>query len=54
MNITLTPDEQNDAIRAQVDAELPWPIGGFENCDEEDAHSARQNTRFLELCATTQ
>ena len=44
-------DEQNDAIRAQVDAEMPRPLGGFEREDDEDAHRAKHERRFVELAA---
>lgn len=46
-----TPDKQNDAIRAQVDAELPRPRGGFENEEDEIKWKAAQEKRFLELAA---
>lgn len=42
-------DDQNDAIRAQVDAEMPRPVGGFESSDLEDVFRAAQDARFLEL-----
>ena len=42
-------DEQNDAIRAQVDREIPGPVHGFTSEDERDAHRAAQDARFLEL-----
>ena len=48
----MTIDEQNDAIREQVGAELPRPIGGFESSDQEDEYRATVDARFLELCAT--
>jgi len=44
-------DDANDAIRAQVEAELPRPAGGFESSDQEDAHRSRCDARFFELCA---
>ena len=45
----MTPDEQNDAIREQVEAEIPKPVGGFESADQEDALRDRRFARFLEL-----
>ena len=51
MKTETTIDEQNEAIRNRVDAELPRPIGGFESSDQEDAFRATQDSRFLELCA---
>jgi hypothetical protein len=42
-------DEQNDAIRAQVDREIPGPVHGFASEDERDEHRAAQDARFLEL-----
>ena len=48
----LTIDEQNDALRNQVGAELPRPMGGFESSDQEDEYRARADARFLELCAS--
>ena len=36
----LTVGEQNDEIRAQVEREMPKPIGGFENAQDEDEHRA--------------
>ena len=44
-----TTDEQTDAIRAQVDAELPRPAGGFENPGDEDQWKAKQEARFFRL-----
>ena len=38
-----------DAIRAQVEAEMPRPLGGFEREDDEDAHRAAHERRFMEL-----
>jgi hypothetical protein len=46
-----TTDEQNDEIRARVNAELPRPAGGFETSEAEEAWRDAQNQRFLELCA---
>lgn len=48
---TITPEEQNDLIRAQVDAEIPRPIGGFETEEERDAWQAQHEARFMELCS---
>ena len=48
-NSTMTPDEQNDAIGAQVDRELPMPVGGFESDDLRDEHIARRDARFQAL-----
>lgn len=45
----LTIDEQNDAIRAQVDAELPRPPGGFENSEAEADWREAQELRFMQL-----
>ena len=45
----MTTSEQNDAIRAQVDAELPRPVGGFENSDDEQRWRDAQEARFFEL-----
>jgi hypothetical protein len=45
----MNTDEQNDAIRAQVEAELPRPLGGFEREDDEDAFRAHHERRFAEL-----
>ena len=45
----LTVDDQNDEIRAQVEREMPKPIGGFENARDEDEHRFRQDVRFMEL-----
>ena len=45
----LTVDDQNDEIRAQVEREMPRPIGGFENTCDEDEHRLRQDARFMEL-----
>ena len=44
----------NDAIRAQVDAEITRPVGGFESADAEDAHRAAQDKRFLEIAGGAQ
>ena len=46
---SMTPDEQNAAISAQVDREIPRPAGGFESADSEDDFKARQEARFNEL-----
>ena len=46
---TMTVDEQNDAIRAQVEREIPSPIGGFESEDARDDHKAKQDFRFAQL-----
>lgn len=46
---TPTPDELNDTLRAQVDAELPRPKGGFETDDQEQDWKEAQETRFMEL-----
>ena len=51
MKTEMTIDEQNDAIRNRVGAELPRPRGGFESSDQEDEYRARVDARFLELCA---
>ena len=45
----MTPDEENDAIRQQVDDELPRPPGGFESEDREDDHQRAHEARFLAL-----
>jgi len=45
----MNTDEQNDAIWAQVEAEWPRPLGGFECEDDEDARRAFQERRFVEL-----
>jgi hypothetical protein len=45
--LELTPDEQNDAIRAQVDAELPRPAGGFETDEQEQAWKNAQEIEQL-------
>lgn len=42
-------DDQNDAIRAQVDGELPMPVGGFESDDLRDEHLAKRDARFQQL-----
>lgn len=49
MTATMTIDEKNDAIRAQVERELPAPAGGFESDDEADAHRAKCDARYLQL-----
>lgn len=49
MKTALTIDEQNDAIRAQVEREIPTPVGGFESDDARDEHRAKQDARFAEL-----
>ena len=46
-----TPDELNDQFRAQVESELPTPIGGFECEESKQAHRDAHEQRFLELCA---
>jgi hypothetical protein len=46
---TMTPDESNDAIRAQVEREIPTPHGGFETDDAERAHRDAHERRFAEL-----
>ena len=46
---TLTPDEHNDAIRAQVSSELPTPPNGFETEEQEQAHKEAHDKRFFEL-----
>jgi hypothetical protein len=40
----------NDEIRARVDAEMPWPPGGFENAEHLAEFRMKQDARFLELC----
>jgi hypothetical protein len=50
MKTNMTPDEQNDAIREQVDRELPRPAGGFETDAQEQAWKEKQEARFFELC----
>lgn len=45
----MTTDEQNDAIRAQVNAKLPRPIGGFETDDDEQDWMEAQEKCFIEL-----
>lgn len=47
--VIMTPSEQNDAIRAQVEREIPTPAGGFETEDAKDEHKAKQEARFFEL-----
>ncbi len=42
-------DMENDAIRAQVDRELPKPIGGFDNDEQYDDWREVQEARFMEL-----
>ena len=46
--VELTIDEQNDAIRAQVEAEIPTP-SGFESDDSRDEHKSAQEARFFQL-----
>lgn len=50
----LTTDEQNDAIRAQVDAEIPRPVGGFETFEQEEYWLAAVDNRFDELVHATE
>lgn len=45
----LSPSEINDYFRAQVDRELPKPVGGFETNEQEQDHRERQEARFMEL-----
>ncbi len=45
-----TPDEQNDAIRAQIEREMPRPAGGFESDEQEQDHREAHEKRFFELC----
>lgn len=45
----MTPDEQNDAIRSQVEAEMPTPANGFETDELMDTHLASHERRFMEL-----
>jgi len=44
-----TDTEQNDAIRAQVQAELPYPKGGFDTVDELQDWKAETEKRFMAL-----
>lgn len=44
-----TPDDENEAIRAQVDIEHPRPPGGFATTDEEEDWKAQRDARFMEL-----
>jgi len=44
-------DDQTDAIAAQVDLEIPLPVGGFESEDEKENYRRKQDSRFTELCA---
>jgi hypothetical protein len=50
MKSNMTPDEQNDAIRDQVNRELPRPAGGFETDTQEQEWKVKQDARFFELC----
>lgn len=50
MKKQLTPDEQNDQIRAQVERELPTPANGFETDEQAQDHRDAHERRFLELC----
>lgn len=45
----MTPSEQTDAIREQVEREMPTPQGGFETEEEHDEHRERHEARFMEL-----
>jgi hypothetical protein len=45
-----TNDEIMDAIRAQVEVEMPTPRGGFESEADADAHREAHERRFDELC----
>lgn len=45
----MTPNEQNDAIRARVESEMPTPTSGFETDELRDEHRAAHERRFMEL-----
>lgn len=45
----MTPSEQNDSIREQVEREIPTPRGGFESEDARQDHRDSQEKRFFEL-----
>lgn len=45
----LSIDQQNAAIEAQVNDEIPRPPGGFESDKAEDRWRAKQSTRLIEL-----
>lgn len=47
--LLITPEEQNDVIRAQVEQEIPTPRNGFETDAERDEHTTRHEARFTEL-----
>jgi len=44
-----TPDEIDAIISAKVDAELPRPVGGFENDDDAYEWQSKKEERFMEL-----
>jgi hypothetical protein len=46
-----TIDEQNEALRARVEREMPRPRGGFAADEEEDEFRRRVDARFLQLVA---
>lgn len=46
---TQTPDEQNAAIGAQVDAEMPRPLGGFRYDTDEERWREARDARFQQL-----
>jgi hypothetical protein len=48
-----TIDELNDAIRAQVEREMPRPLGGFDSADAEDEFRGRSDARFCLLVKET-
>jgi hypothetical protein len=50
----MTPEEQNDAIRAQVESEMPRPIGGFESSEQAEEWKEKSDRRFLELVKASQ
>jgi len=54
MKMKITIDEINDQIREQVEREIPTPRNGFETTEQADEHRAKQDARFLKLCAANQ
>jgi hypothetical protein len=42
-------DDENDRIREQVQAELPYPKGGFETDEELQQWKDRTEARFMAL-----
>lgn len=49
MTLNKETDGQNDALRAQIEREMPTPAGGFETEVEADRHRERHEARFIEL-----